>query len=277
MRIATWNVNSIRTRKGRVIDFLHSADIDVLAMQETKCRDDQFPWQEFSDAGYDVAHYGLNQWNGVALASRLPLADIELGFPGMPGFSKDSTAVKDLEARAISASVEGVRLCSVYVPNGRSLTDPHLDYKLTWLDALGDNLRNYATAPGSYPLAVLGDFNIAPFDSDVGDPEFLVPGSTHTSDRERTALQNFLAKTAMTDVVRPLVPEGFTFWDYKQGKFPKNQGLRIDFIFGTERFLDLVENASLERDQRQGDGPSDHVPVVVELGLDDPDDRPMVF
>jgi exodeoxyribonuclease-3 len=277
MRIATWNVNSIRTRKTRVIDFLHSADIDVLAMQETKCRDDQFPWQEFSNAGYDVAHYGLNQWNGVALASRLPLADIELGFPAMPGFAKDSTADKDLEARAISASVEGVRLCSVYVPNGRSLTDPHLDYKLAWLKALGDNLRSYAASPESYPLAVLGDFNIAPFDSDVGDPEFLIPGSTHTSDRERNALTDFLANTAMADVVRPLVPQGFTFWDYKQGKFPKNQGLRIDFIFGTERFLDLVANASIERDQRQGDGPSDHVPVVVELGLDNPDDRPMVF
>jgi exodeoxyribonuclease-3 len=277
MRIATWNVNSIRTRKDRVIEFLHAADIDVLAMQETKCRDDQFPWEEFSQAGYDVAHYGLNQWNGVALASRLPLSEIETGFSGMPGFAKDPSAPQEHEARAISATVEGIRLCSVYVPNGRSLNDPHLDYKLAWLGALGVALATYSSAPDSLPLTVLGDFNIAPLDSDVGDPEFLVPGTTHTSERERAALERFLGQAAMHDVVRPLVPQGFTFWDYKQGKFQKDHGLRIDFVFGSGSFTDLVAHASIERDQRNGEGPSDHVPVVVELENGDPDDRPMVF
>jgi len=277
MRIATWNVNSIRTRKDLVIDFLHSSDIDVLAMQETKCRDDQFPFDDFSHAGYDVAHYGINQWNGVAIASRLPLSDVEQGFPGMPGFAKDPSAEPALEARALSATVEGVRLCSVYVPNGRSLDDPHLVYKLRWLDALADALSAYQAHAGALPLSVLGDFNIAPLDSDVGDPEFLVPGTTHTSDGERAALEKFMERAGLSDVVRPLVPEGFTFWDYTQGKFSKNHGLRIDFVFGSAEFANLMSTASIEHEQRRRESPSDHVPVVVELATGDDDDRPMVF
>ena len=276
MRIATWNVNSIRTRKDLVIDFLHSSDIDVLAMQETKCRDDQFPFDDFSHAGYDVAHFGMNQWNGVAIASRLPISEVEQGFPGMPGFAKDPKDEPALEARALSATVDGVRLCSVYVPNGRSLDDPHLAYKLQWLDALAQALDTYSSGPDALPLSVLGDFNIAPLDSDVGDPEFLVPGTTHTSNQERAALEAFMQRAGVNDVVRPLVPEGFTFWDYTQGKFSKNHGLRIDFVFGTPDFANLVEHAAIEHDQRRREGPSDHVPVVVELAVDD-DDRPMVF
>ena len=168
MRIATWNVNSIRTRKALVIDFLHTSDIDVVLMQETKCRDDQFPFEDFETAGYEVAHFGLNQWNGVGIASRLPLQDIEQGFPGMPGFSKDPTEEPALEARALSATVEGFRLCSVYVPNGRALDDPHLDYKLRFIEALGEHYRSYQELPGALPVAIGGDFNIAPEDSDVG-------------------------------------------------------------------------------------------------------------
>ncbi len=277
MRIATWNVNSIRTRKSFVIDFLHAADIDVVLMQETKCRDDQFPLEDFEVAGYEVAHFGLNQWNGVGIASRLPLHDIEQGFPGMPGFSKNPDEEPTLEARALSATVEGLRLCSVYVPNGRALDDPHLDYKLRWLEALGEHYRSYQEQHEGLPVAIGGDFNVAPEDADVGDPMFLVPGTTHTSEVERGALQSFLTRTGLRDTVRPLVPTGYTYWDYKQGKFPKDQGMRIDFIFGSESFASQVSHASIERDQRHGDGPSDHVPVVVEVGVEDDFDRPMVF
>jgi len=277
MRIATWNVNSIRTRKAFVIDFLHNADIDVVLMQETKCRDDQFPLEDFESAGYEVAHFGLNQWNGVGIASRLPLEDIEQGFPRMPGFTKNPEEEPATEARAISATVDGLRLCSVYVPNGRALDDPHLDYKLRWLEALGEHYRSYQDQPGALPVAIGGDFNVAPLDSDVGDPAFLVQGTTHTSDLERTALQDFLHRAGLQDTVRPLVPTGYTYWDYKQGKFPKDHGMRIDFIFGSENFASQVTHASIERDQRQGEGPSDHVPVVIEVGAEDDFDRPMVF
>jgi exodeoxyribonuclease III len=277
MRIATWNVNSIRTRKASVIDFLHNADIDVLLMQETKCRDDQFPLEDFEVAGYEIAHYGLNQWNGVGIASRFPLSDVEQGFPGMPGFTKNPSEEPALEARAISATVEGLRLCSVYVPNGRALDDPHLDYKLRWLEALGNHYGDYQRHQGALPVAIGGDFNIAPQDGDVGDPDFLVPGTTHTSELERAALQSFLGTAGVQDTVRPFVPHGFTYWDYKQGKFSKDHGMRIDFIFGSASFGHLVSGASIEREQRQGDGPSDHVPVVIDTGVEDEFDRPMVF
>ena len=193
MRIATWNVNSIRTRKHNVIEALHAYDIDVLAMQETKCRDDQFPYEDFEAAGYEIVHHGLNQWNGVGFASRLPLTDPEVGFPGMPGFTKNPDEPAAQEARALSVTVEGIRLCSVYVPNGRGLDDPHFSYKLAWLDALASAWNSYRAQQDALPLAVLGDFNIAPLPADVGDPAFLVPGTTHTSPAERTALDAFLA------------------------------------------------------------------------------------
>ena len=260
-----------------MIDFLHTADIDVVLMQETKCRDDQFPFDDFDNAGYDIAHYGLTQWNGVAIASRLPLSDVEQGFPGMPGFSKNAGEEPVVEARAVSATIEGFRLCSVYVPNGRALDDPHLDYKLRWLEALGSYWHSYRGEPGALPYAIGGDFNIAPEDSDVGDPAFQLPGTTHTSPQEREALESFLERAALQDTVRSVVPQGYTYWDYKQGKFQKDHGMRIDFIFGSADFASQVSHASIERDQRQGDGPSDHVPVVIEVGVDDDVDRPMVF
>jgi exodeoxyribonuclease III len=276
VRIATWNVNSIRTRKSIVIDALHAHDIDVLAMQETKCRDDQFPYDEFEAAGYDIAHHGLNQWNGVAFASRIPMVDIATGFPGMPGFSKSPDDEPALEARALSVTVDGVRLCSVYVPNGRGLDDPHFEYKLSWLKALGAAWHDYSAQTDALPFAVMGDFNIAPEDSDVGDPAFRVPGTTHTSPMERSGLAEFLTMANLTDVVRPVHPEGYTFWDYTGGNFAKNHGLRIDFIFGSPEIVDLVSTAEILRDTRHGEGPSDHVPVLVELVSED-DDRPMVF
>ena len=278
MRIATWNVNSIRTRHARVVDWLITADVDVLAMQEIKCKPEQFPLAAFEEAGYEVVLHGLNQWNGVAIASRLPMTDIEIGFSGQPGFAKGHEGPDaPLEARAIGATVDDVRLWSLYVPNGRSLDDPHLQYKMRFLEALADDARRWLGEHPGAPLALMGDFNVAPTDDDMGDPSFIPGLSTHISEPERAAFRT-LETAGLIDVVRPLVPEGYTFWDYKQLRFPRNEGMRIDFILGSQGFADRVVDARIEREQRKGDAPSDHVPVMVELSVDDDDDdRPMIF
>lgn len=259
MRIATHNVNSIRTRVGRVVDWLQRADIDVLAMQEIKCKPDQFPMKQFNDAGYEVVLHGLNQWNGVAFASRMPAEDVEIGFAGMPGFGPELAQ----EARAIGATFNGVRLWSLYVPNGRTLEDPHYQYKLEWLDRLAAVTSEWIEDPT--PLALMGDFNIAPLDTDVWDIDDLI-GATHVSEPERQAFEAF-EQIGLQDVVRPLVPDGYTYWDYQQLRFPKNEGMRIDFILGNETFAEAVTAAEIVRDERKGEQPSDHVPVVVDLEI----------
>jgi exodeoxyribonuclease-3 len=277
VRIATWNVNSVRTRKLRVVDFLVEADIDVGLLQETKCTDEQFPIEEFEAAGYEVFHWGLNQWNGVAIVSRRGLSHGEVGFAGMPGFDKHGVDPQP-EARAVSATVGDMRLWSVYVPNGRGLHDPHMAYKLSWLDALGHAMADYSRQYPDIQTLVGGDFNVAPRPEDVGDPDFIEGVSTHISPEERGALASLLSTAGLYDLVRPLVPEGFTYFDYKQGKFRKNHGIRIDFLFGGQAVADSVLAASIERDQRTGEQPSDHVPVVVELDEGEEDfDAPMVF
>ena len=278
MRIATWNVNSIRTRHGRVVDWLVNADVDVLAMQEIKCKPEQFPLDAFETAGYEVVLHGLNQWNGVAIASRLPMTDIEIGFVGQPGFAKGYEGPDaPLEARAIGATIDDVRVWSLYVPNGRALDDPHMQYKLRFLCALADDSEHWMREHPGAALALTGDFNVAPTEADMGDPSFTPGVSTHISPAEREAFAA-LERAGLTDVVRPLVPEGFTFWDYKQLRFARNEGMRIDFILGSPSFADRVVDARIEREQRKGDAPSDHVPVLVDLaGDDDDDDRPMIF
>ena len=278
MRIATWNVNSIRTRVGRVVDWLVREDIDVLAMQEIKCKPEQFPAEAFEEAGYELAVHGLNQWNGVAFASRHPMNDVSTSFTGMPGFQKGLEGPdQPLEARALGVTVNDVRLWSLYVPNGRALGDPHYDYKLHWYSALTEHTRAELAANPQLALALMGDFNVAPFDADMGDPSFIPGASTHISPEERAAFAA-LEAAGVADVVRPLVPEGYTFWDYKQLRFPRNEGMRIDFILGSPAFADAVTDASIHRDERKGDGPSDHVPVVVDIELDgDDDDRPMFY
>ncbi|QTX05902.1 exodeoxyribonuclease III [Agromyces archimandritae] len=278
MRIATWNVNSIRTRVGRVVDFLVREDVDVLAMQEVKCKPEQFPAEAFDEAGYELAIHGLNQWNGVAIASRSPILDVETEFPGMPGFLKSHDG-PDLpkEARAIGATVDGVRVWSLYVPNGRSLDDPHYAYKLDWLAALTEYTRTETSSRPEVPFALMGDFNIAPLDEDNGDPAVVPGASTHVSPPEREAFFA-LENAGVTDVVRPLVPAGYTYWDYKQLKFPRNEGMRIDFVLGSAAFAEQVTDAVIHRNERKGDAPSDHVPVLVELALsEDDDDLPMIF
>ena len=226
-------------------------------MQEIKCKPDQFPYKPFEDAGYQIIMHGLNQWNGVAFASKIPAEDVEIGFSGMPEF-KDAQ-----EARAIAATFEGNRLWSLYVPNGRTLDDPHFPYKLEWLDRLASITAETLENEPDLPLALMGDFNIAPLDTDVWDINFFA-GSTHVTPQERQAFEAF-EQIGLRDVVRPLVPDGYTYWDYQQLRFPRNEGMRIDFVLGSEAFAEKVKSASIERDERKGEGPSDHVPVVVEI------------
>ncbi|MGB3413548.1 MAG: exodeoxyribonuclease III [Microbacteriaceae bacterium] len=270
MRIATWNVNSIRTRVGRVVDWLVRNDIDVLGMQEIKCRPDQFPREAFEAAGYQLEIHGLNQWNGVAFASRLPMDDVVEGFDNVPMFG----AKPHIEARSLAVTVEGIRLYSLYVPNGRGIDDPHYSYKLEWLKQLANVSENWIKEHPDSPLALMGDFNIAPLDTDVWDIGFF-EGSTHVTAPERAAFQRFL-DLGMIDLGRERVPVGYTYWDYQQLRFPRNEGMRIDFILGTPAFDSEVVDVWFDREERKGDGPSDHVPVVVELASDD-DDSPMVF
>ncbi len=259
MRIATWNVNSIRTRVDRVTDWLSRADVDVLAMQETKCKDDQFPTMPFAALGYEVAHVGLSQWNGVAIASRVGLDDVQIGFTGQPQWQDAD------EARAIGATCGGVRVWSLYVPNGRTLDDPHLPYKLKWLSALRDTATGWLADDPSLPLALMGDWNIAPTDEDVWDmAEF--QDSTHVSEPERAAFRA-MNDAGFADVVRPFTPGPgvYTYWDYTQLRFPKKQGMRIDFVLGSPEFAARVTHGEIVREERKGKQPSDHAPVLVEL------------
>lgn len=280
MRLATWNVNSIRTRVRRTVEFAVREDIDVLAMQEIKCKPEQFPYAQFEEAGYQVEVHGLNQWNGVAIASRLPMTDVSTAFDGMPGFAKGHEGPDaPLEARALGVTVDGVQIWSLYVPNGRSLDDPHYAYKLHWLAELRQHAASALQKNPNLPLALVGDFNIIPFDSDNGDPDIVEGVSTHVSPQERAAFFAF-QDAGLTDVVRPLLPEGFTYWDYQRLKFPRNEGIRIDFVLGSPALAGAVTGASIHRNERKGEQPSDHVPVVVDLGFggaEDDDDMPMIF
>jgi exodeoxyribonuclease III len=259
MRIATWNVNSIRTRVDRVTDWLSRADVDVLAMQETKCKDEQFPMLPFEALGYEVAHVGYSQWNGVAIASRVGLEDIQIGFAGQPQWQDAD------EARAIGATCGGVRVWSLYVPNGRTLADPHLPYKLNWLAALRDNASSWLADDPALPLALVGDWNIAPTDEDVWDME-VFRDSTHVSEPERSAFRA-MNDAGFADVVRPFTPGPgvYTYWDYTQLRFPKKQGMRIDFVLGSPEFAARVTHGEIVREERKGKQPSDHAPVLVEL------------
>lgn len=263
LRIATWNVNSIRTRVDRVVDWMQRAEIDVLAMQETKCSDEQFPAMTFLGAGYEVVHCGHDQWNGVAVASRVGIEDVQTGFDGQPGFGG-----KD-EARALGVTCGGVRVWSLYVPNGRTVTDPHYRYKLEWLAALRNTAQSWVSDDPQAQIALVGDWNIAPTDDDVWDVEFF-RGSTHVTAPEREAFAAI--ESSFADVVRPFTPGPgvYTYWDYTQLRFPKRQGMRIDFILASPALADRVVHAEIARDERKTGkdrigSPSDHAPVFIDL------------
>lgn len=254
MRIATWNVNSLRSRIDRVEAFLERHDVDVLALQETKAREDQLPLMGLQARGYDVAAAGTNQWNGVAIISRVGLEDVQVGFDGMPGFGDPVAA----EARAIGAVCGGVRLWSLYVPNGRKVEDPHYVYKLDWLA----RLREAAGTWLGEDSALVGDWNIAPTDEDVFDIKQFEK-STHVTPPERAAFQAFL-DDGYVEVTRAHAP-GYTYWDYYRQRFERDRGLKIDFVLGSPSLAARVTGAFIDREERAGAGASDHAPVVVDL------------
>ena len=264
LRIATWNVNSIRTRVDRVVDWIQRAEIDVLAMQETKCADDQFPAMTFLGAGYEVVHCGHDQWNGVAIASRVGFDDVQVGFEGQPSWGDAGTT----EARALGATCAGVQVWSLYVPNGRSVGDPHYHYKLEWLAALHKTAQSWLARNAGAQIALTGDWNIAPRDDDVWDMSVFAH-STHVTEPERSAFAAIEA--GYSDVVRPFTPGEFTYWDYTQLRFAKRQGMRIDFILASAALARRVLHAEIARDERKSGkdrigAPSDHAPVLVDLG-----------
>lgn len=265
VRLATWNVNSMRTRVDRVVGWMQRSEVDVLAMQETKCREDQFPYLPFEAAGYEVAHVGYSQWNGVAIASRVGLDDVRIGFPGMPQWGEPLTD----EARAIGAICAGVRVWSLYVPNGRNLADPHLVYKLDWLARLREAGKEWLTADPQAQIALVGDWNVAPHDEDVWDMAVFAD-STHVSPPERAAFQA-VVEAGFADVVRPHTPGPgvYTYWDYTQLRFPRREGMRIDFILASPALASRVTSALIDRQERKGKGASDHAPVVVDVNRSD--------
>lgn len=261
MRIATWNVNSIRSRVERVEAWLARNDCDVLAIQETKASQAQFPALGLRAAGYEVAHHGFNQWNGVAICSRVGLADVQVGFADLPSFGQPPVQ----EARAIGATCGGVRIWSLYVPNGRALGDPHLAYKLEWLERLRRAASGWLSTDADAQIALMGDWNIAPHDEDVWDMAQFA-GSTHVSAPERAAFQAIL-DAGFSDLTRAHTPGPgvYTYWDYQQLSFPKRHGMRIDFVLGSAALGSRVQGASIDREERKGKGASDHAPVIVEL------------
>lgn len=265
MKIATWNVNSLRARADRVEEWLERSDVDVLAIQETKCTDANFPSEIFEFMGYEVAHFGLSQWNGVALASRVGLEDVQRGFENQPVFGKPGED-EVLEARAIGATCGGVRVWSLYIPNGRGLTDPHMDYKLRWLNALRENASSWLAQDAAAEFSLVGDWNVAPRDEDVWDVQYFLDNNlTHISAPERAAFDAFLTETGLVDPVRDRTPGEYTYWDYQAGRFTKNEGMRIDFQLLSPALAQRVGNAYIDREEREGSGASDHTPVVVEL------------
>jgi exodeoxyribonuclease-3 len=261
MRIATWNVNSVRSRIDRVEAFVKRQEIDVLALQETKARDDQWPVMGLEAMGYQVASFGSNQWNGVAIVSRVGIEDVQRGFDGMPVYGEPAAA----EARAMGATCDGVRVWSLYVPNGRKVGDPHLDYKLDWLRALRDAAAGWLADDPDRQVALTGDWNIAPQDDDVFDIAQFAK-STHVTPPERAAFQA-VVDAGYADVVRPHQPgpEVYTYWDYYRQRFERNRGMRIDFVLGSPALAARVTDAQIDREERAGKGASDHAPVIVEL------------
>ncbi len=256
MRIATWNVNSVKQRVPRLLPWLDERRPDVVCLQETKLTDAAFTEllaDDLSERGYEVALHGEPAWNGVAILSRVGLDDVVAGIPGGPGFPEP-------EARAVSATCGGMRIVSVYVPNGRQVGSDHYAYKLEWLGGL-----KAMVAARDEPVVVLGDINIAPTDADVFDPEAYAD-QTHVTAPERAALAD-LQSIGLRDVVRERWPDErvFSYWDYRAGMFHQDLGMRIDLVLAADPVADRVRAAWIDRQARKGKGPSDHAPVIVDL------------
>jgi exodeoxyribonuclease III len=256
VRLATWNVNSIKQRVPRLLPWLDQRQPDVVCLQETKLADDAFAAllaQQLGDRGYEFATHGEAQWNGVAILSKIGLDDVVRGVAGAPGFPNP-------EARAVAATCGGIRVHSVYVPNGRVPGSDHYRYKLDWLGALAQDL-----SAGPESAVVCGDMNIAPADEDVFDPDAYI-GQTHVTAPEREALAQLQA-LGLRDVVRDRWPDKrvFTYWDYRAGMFHQDLGMRIDLVLASVPVAERVRAAWVDRQARKGSGPSDHAPVIVDI------------
>jgi exodeoxyribonuclease-3 len=250
VKIVTWNINSVRARLERLVEFLATRAPDVVCLQELKCTDEQFPRAEVEAAGYRAEVFGQKTYNGVAILSRLPVTDVARNLGD-----------GDEQARVIAGTVGGVRVVNLYAPNGQALGTPAYEYKLEWYGKLGRWLSRQPR-----PLLVCGDFNVAPADLDTWDPR-LWQGQTLASPREREVFFAAATQNALVDLFRARHPEGgrFTWWDYRAGAFHKNQGLRIDHFLVTADLVARCTGVDVDRDARKGKQPSDHAPVWAEL------------
>lgn len=269
MKLATWNINSARSRIERILDVLERHELDVLALQETKCKPEQFPADELIARGYHVAAHGFNQWNGVALISRHELNDVRHEFPNQPGFTKGTPELGssakylagDPEARAIGATVEGIEIWSLYIPNGRALEDPHYYYKLDFLARLRDFASTKLEQNPAAKFAFVGDWNVIPTDADVWDPTAM--DGLYLSEAERAGFFA-IADTGMQEISRQFATN-YTYWDYQKLRFPKNEGMRIDYVYASPALAAIALGGKIDRDERKGKGASDHVPVIIEF------------
>ena len=267
MRIATWNVNSLKARLERLTGWLDRARPDVLLLQETKLRDADAPVEVFRDAGYELAHHGEGRWNGVAIASRCGMTDVvtHFGEPMPPARTPDVGDDEPVaEARMIAATCAGVRVVSVYAPNGRAVGTPFYEAKLGWYERLARWLHDSASPEAA--LVIGGDFNVAPADADVWDPR-ACHGGTHVSPRERGAFEA-LCQWGLVDTYRlhHAEPGRYTWWDYRGGDFHRNIGMRIDHLLATRVVAGRTVWAEIDREARKGKPtPSDHAPLVIDL------------
>jgi exodeoxyribonuclease-3 len=259
VRIATWNVNSLKARLARVEEWLQYAQPDVLCLQETKLADGAFPEMAFRLLGYEAAHHGDGRWNGVAILSRVGLESVAAGF-------SDAPAGVPAETRLLAATCGGVRVHSVYVPNGRSLDSDQYPAKLEWLGRLREVVAGAISDP-AHPVAVCGDFNIAPEDRDVYDPAKFV-GETHVSAAERSALSEITA-AGLVDGFRLLYDQDrlYTWWDYRAGDFHNHRGMRIDLVLLSKSLADGVRWGLIDRNARKGKSPSDHAPLLIDVDV----------
>jgi exodeoxyribonuclease-3 len=257
MRIATWNVNSLKARLARVEEWLTYAQPDVLCLQETKLADEAFPAMAFAALGYESAHHGFNQWNGVAVLSKVGIADATTGFgAGVVDPYAD-------DARMLAATCGGIRVVSVYVPNGREVPSEYYDRKLEWFERLAEWVDARFTP--SDPLVIMGDFNVAPEDRDVWSVQAFT-GATHVTAPERAAVRR-LEEWGLVDAFRTIYDQDglFSYWDYRGGDFHQGRGMRIDLVLATRPVADRVTWALVDRNARKGKQPSDHAPVLVDL------------
>jgi exodeoxyribonuclease-3 len=271
VRLATWNVNSVKARLPRLLEWLDGTGPDIVCLQEIKVAAALFPADEVGELGYETAAHGDGRWNGVALLSRVGLDDVSLGFPGEPGYEGepgeltliDEPGLRKPDARAIGATCGGIRVWSLYAPNGRTPESAHYAYKLSWFAALRTALAGELSRDPQ--LVACGDFNVAPTDDDVWDPAVFA-GSTHVTPAERQALAELRALGLHEVMPAPMKgPHPFTYWDYRAGAFPKDMGMRIDLVYATRAVAGRVRAAYVDREARKGKAPSDHAPVVVDL------------